>query len=248
MTGRDRLVVICIAALLALAAVYVELVAPERKQAAKLGGEVSSADTQLTSAESKLASAREARAKYASTYASIVSLGKAVPPSEEVPALIWQLSRSSGRRDVEFSSITAGEGASGSSAPATAPASGGAAGFTQMPFTFVFEGGFFDLYHVLHAIDAYTTRTASGELRVRGRLLTVQSVKLAPASTSNPTNPIKPGTLTGTITATAYVLPAGEGLTGGGAPAAPSATTPASSASSSSQGSAATPAVAKVTP
>ena len=49
-----------------------------------------------------------------------------------------------------------------------------------MPFTFVFNGSFFDLYHLFQQLDRFTVRTSSGSLQVSGRLLTIQGVKLAP--------------------------------------------------------------------
>ena len=49
-----------------------------------------------------------------------------------------------------------------------------------MPFTFVFNGSFFDLEHLFHQLNSFTERTSSGGLQVSGRLLTIQSVKLAP--------------------------------------------------------------------
>jgi len=74
---------------------------------------------------------------------------------------------------------------------------------------------------------------------VSGRLLTLQAVKLEPAGTEGSSHQ-----LTGTITATAYVLPASQGLTAGATPSAPAtpSTTSASSTTSSSAG--ATPAPA----
>ena len=52
-----------------------------------------------------------------------------------------------------------------------------------MPFTFIFNGGFFDLEHLFQrSSTASPRRTASGELSVSGRLLTIQSVKLAPVA------------------------------------------------------------------
>jgi hypothetical protein len=251
MTGRDRLVVIGLGALAMLAAVYLLAVAPERKQASSLNAQVAAASAQLASAEGQVAGARADQARYASAYASIVSLGKAVPAGQEVPSLIYQLAQASNLKHVDFSSISSGAsasaGASGSTAnaPATAVAS---AGFTQMPFTFVFNGSFNDLYHMFQQLNRFTTRTTSGGLQVSGRLLTIQSTKLSP-STITATPGAKPAEqLTGTITATAYVLPATQGLTGGATAASPTgaSTTPVSSAGSTSSPSA--PAIARVTP
>jgi hypothetical protein len=109
-----------------------------------------------------------------------------------------------------------------------------------MPFTFVFNGSFADLYHLFRQLDQATARTTSGGLRVSGRLLTLQGMKLEPQAATTS------GQLTGTITATAYVLPASSGLTGGSTAAAPatsSAAGSATAASGSSASSSAPPAV-----
>jgi len=126
-----------------------------------------------------------------------------VPTGQEVPSLIYQLEQASNQKRVEFASITSGGGA-GSSSSASASPTAAAAGFTQMPFTFTFNGSFFDLYHLFQQLNGFTLRTASGGLRVSGRLLTIQSVKLTPTTSSTKGSS---GQLTGTITATAYVLP-----------------------------------------
>jgi Tfp pilus assembly protein PilO len=251
MTGRDRMVIIVIGVLVALGACWVLVVSPERKMAATLGTQVGAASAQLATAESQVTSARGAQAKYTAAYASIVSLGKAVPASPEVPSLIYQIAQASNQKNVEFSSISTG-GAAGSSAAAPASST---AGFTVMPFTFIFNGNYEGLYHLLQQLDHFTVRTASGHLTVSGRLLTIQSVKLTPetaTTSSGQSSGKQPEKLGGTITASAYVLPPTQGLTAGGttsAPAgaaSPAAATPTSSTTPAS--SATAPAVAKVTP
>lgn len=230
MTTRDRLVLIGVMALALLAAVWLLAVSPERSKASKLNGELSTASAQLASAQGDAASARASEQRYTSAYSSVVSLGKAVPPSEEVPSLMYQLAQATNQKHVRFNSITTGGGTGSSSAsPAasTAAAAAASAGFTQMPFTFVFGGSFNDLYHLFQQLNAATVRTSSGGLRVSGRLLTLQAVKLEPAETEGSSRQ-----LTGTITATAYVLPASQGLTAGATPSSP--TTPAAATSASS--------------
>jgi hypothetical protein len=260
MTGRDRIVVMVIATLVLLAGVWFLAVAPKREQAAKLATEVSAAQAQLAAAESQASSASNAQAHYEVAYASLVSLGKAVPASQEVPSLIYQLAQATNEKNVEFASITATvPGAAGSSSAAspssassasatTASATAGA-GFTQMPFTFVFNGSFDSLYNLFQQLDGFTLRGASGALDVSGRLLTIQSVKLAPvnsseggaASGSAKAGAGGSGQLSGTITATAYVLPAGQTVTGGATPAGPAggASQTASTGTSSSANAAA---------
>jgi hypothetical protein len=254
MTGRDRIVLIVFASLAVLAAVWLLAVSPERKRATELATKVSTAQAQLTTAESEVASARGAQARYTAEYASVVSLGKAVPPSQEVSSLIYQLDQASNRKQVEFNSITSGSGAGASPASTAAAATPGTAlaGFTQMPFTFVFNGSFLDLYHLFQQLNHYTLRTASGGLEVSGRLLTIQSLKLAPdtvaAQGTGKAGGKSAEQLTGTITAAAYVLPASQGLTGGATPASPAGGASPAAASSAAVGSPTTPAIVRANP
>jgi hypothetical protein len=251
MTGRDRIVIIAVATLAILAAVWLLAVSPERQQASKLDAQVSAANAQLATAEGQVTAARGAQSRYAADYASVVSLGKAVPSSQEVPALIYQLDQASNQKQVEFASITSGGGGSSSASTTSASPAGAAAagaGFTAMPFTFVFTGTYQDLYHLFQQLNDYTVQTASG-VQVSGRLLTIQGVKLAPIASTATTGSAKSREeLSGTITATAYVLPAGQGLTGGATATSPTgATTPVSSTSGASSSPTA-PAIARVNP
>jgi type II secretion system (T2SS) protein M len=250
MTGRDRLVIMVVGVALALVVGWMAFVSPEQKKAAKAHKEVDSASSQLTAAESQLSDARGAQTRYASAYASIVNLGKAVPPGREVPSLIYQLAQASNQRHVEFSSIVSGTTSGSGSGGASSSTATSLAGFTQMPFTFVFNGSFFGLYHLFHELDRFIVRKASGELDVRGRLLTIQSVKLARASEGESSDKRGKETLMGTITATAYVLPGGQGLTAGATPGAPGAgsTSPAKPVAASTASSPTPSAVVKVGP
>jgi Tfp pilus assembly protein PilO len=242
MTTRDRLALVGISTLFVLGLVWLMLVSPERKEASSLSSQITKAHEQLATAETEATTARSAQARYSAAYASVVKLGKAVPPIEEVPALIYQLAQASNQKHVEFNSIATGAGAAGAPAASTSTAAataGPAEAFTQMPFTFVFNGSFAELYHLFRQLDQATARTTSGGLRVSGRLLTLQGMQLAPQSITTP------GELTGTITATAYVLPASSGLTGGSTSAAPgsSGTGSATTASGTAASSTAPPAV-----
>jgi Tfp pilus assembly protein PilO len=236
MTGRDRIVIVVIAALAVAAAAWLLVVAPEREKATKLGAEVSTAESQLSSAESQVHAARSAEADYSTEYASLVNLGKAVPTGQEVPSLIVQLAQATNEKNVEFSSITSG-GSAGGSSSSSAPAAA-AASFTAMPFTFVFNGSFFNLYDLFQQLNHFTARTSAGDLQVSGRLLTIQSVQLAPGTGGSGTGKSS-GQLTGTITATAYVLPASQAASTATATSPMGAQTTSGSAASSS----ATPAV-----
>lgn len=240
MTGRDRMVLMAVIVVVILGAGWMLVVSPERNKANSVSAEVTTAQATLASAEGELSKARAAQAQYAAAYSSIVSLGKAVPASKEVPSLILQLARASEQRNVFFSSIsaTSASGAAGSSAAAAT-----AAGFTAMPFTFTFNGSFFALERLMRNLTAFTTRTASGALKVNGRLLTIQSVNLTPSSKSGTPGSSPSAELSGAVTASAYVLPGGQTVTGA-APAAAGA--PASTSGAPSSPTA--PATVSVTP
>jgi Tfp pilus assembly protein PilO len=221
------------------------VVSPERKTAGEQSAQLAAAQATLSSAEGSLASARAAQSQYAAAYASVVSLGKAVPPGQEVSSLIYELSQATSSKHVDFASITTGSGSAGPAAATATPVSPVAAGFTQMPFTFVFNGGFFDLEHLFQQLNHMTTRSTTGSLEVSGRLLTIQSVKLAPMSEAKGAK----GGLSGTITATAYELPGGQGVAGSATPSSPTgASAPAAASSGTAASSPTAPAIARVTP
>jgi Type II secretion system (T2SS), protein M len=254
MTTRDRLVLIGVIVLVAIAGGYLLVVSPERKQAVQAETQVQSAQQQLESAKTAAAGAKAAEQRYDAAYSSVVRLGEAVPPATEVPSLIFELDVASGERNVDFASIsTTTSGSAAAPSSAASSSAGGAeaasatlASFTQMPFTFVFKGSFEGLAHLLGQVDSFVERTHTGELRVSGRLLTIQGADITIENANGTTasgakvNPFAPP-LTATITATAYVLPASQGLTGGATPILPGSTGSASSSST-------TPALIRVTP
>jgi hypothetical protein len=231
MTGRDRMVLMAVIVIVVLGAGWMLVVSPERNKASSVSAEVTTAQAALTTAEGELSKARAAQSQYAAAYSTIVTLGKAVPASKEVPALIYQLAQASAQKNVFFSSIASSGASGGSSASAVTAAAGG---FTAMPFTFVFGGTFFDLEKLISKLTGFTTRTASGTLKVNGRLLTIQSVNLTPARSETPGSSAKTE-LTGNITASAYVLPGGQTVTGAtGSAAASAGNTPASTTGAAS--------------
>ncbi len=263
MTGRDRMVLIVIGVVVVLGAAWMLVVSPERQQANKLAGQVAAAQAQVTAAESTVSSARAAQSQYAAAYASLVNIGKAVPPSDEVPALIDQLTQASHEKSVQFSAISPGASTAASASATTTtttttgastgtPAHGAAAsgteaaGVTQLPFSFTFEGSYFDLEHLFRKLTEFATLNAAGKLEVNGRLLTINSLSLSTAGGSEGAK--SGGQLTGSISATAYVMPASASLTA--APSTGSSSSAGASPASSTTASSSTPApaIVKVNP
>ncbi len=138
----------------------------------------------------------------------------------------------------EDSGSTGDSSSADSSAAATAPATGaaaatlppgaavGPAGFPIMPFSFTFDGSFFSMESFLRAIDRFTTVTER-QLTVRGRLLTFDGVAITASRKGFPK-------VKAAVAATAYLLPADQGLTAGATPQGPATPAPSDSGSSGS--------------
>jgi hypothetical protein len=126
-------------------------------------------------------------------------------------------------------------------AAATLPpgASVGAAGFPTMPFSFVFDGSYFDMEHFLDRIAAFT-QVQGNKISIGGRLLTIDGISPTASRLGFPK-------VKATMAATAYLLPSDEGLTNGATPQGPAATTQAVSATGTAGSSPSTPPAAAAT-
>jgi hypothetical protein len=89
----------------------------------------------------------------------------------------------------------------------------GPAGFPAEQFTFAFQGNFFHLSDFLNRLQQFVT-TKKNEISIRGRLLTVNAISLAASPQGFPP-------ITATVSATAYLLPASQGLVAGASPTGP---------------------------
>lgn len=251
MTTRDRLIGMALGAAVILLAAWFLVVSPEKKQISKLNEEVATARQSLAAAQQKLAGDRTAEARYSTAYASIVRMGEAVPPTAQVPALVYDLDQFSNSKRVSFNSISSSSSSSSSSA-----ASSSSSGFKQLPFSLGFTGNFFDLYNLFNELTGLAVQNEKGEVQISGRLLTIQGVSLtvsneSSAATSASTSKTKKSSepkLTGTVTATAYSLPSNQSLTAGATPAGPAGANTPQPASTSGQSGPSTPAVVEVTP
>jgi hypothetical protein len=244
-TRRDRIVLGVVVAAAALAAFWFLVLGPKRDEAKKLTDQVAVQQTRLSSAQSNLAQSQAARSAYKTNYSTVARLGKAVPADDDVPSLVYQLARTSEGAHVDFRSIkVSGGGSSGTptpptpspsaggksalaSTPAATPATQGAsaglppgssvgpAGFPTMPFSFEFDGSFFQLATFFNRLERYVVSGRTG-VDVTGRLLQIDGISLNAAASGFPH-------MTASVAATAYLLPATQGATGGATPNAPAA-------------------------
>ena len=269
MTGRDRIVVMVVAAVALLGAFWFLAVSPKRAEVKAVDAKIATAQQRLDAARSSVATAQQAKRDYDTDYAAVARLGKAVPLDDNVPSLIYQLQSASHSSKVDFRSLKlessgasapVAPAATAAAAPATAPdasksgssssssssaatatpapatqlaaaalppgATVGAAGFPTMPFTFIFDGSFFDMEHMLRDVNRFLTANGKS-LSVNGRLLSIDgSFELHRAAYQR----------IFARAGTAYLRPADPGLTACATAAAPVAggTTAAPAASTAS--------------
>ena len=253
MTARDRIIIVAVLAIAAVAGSWMLIVQPKRKQAASLASQVVAAQSQLDTVRSQLNQSQAAKTQFAHEYTEMVRLGEAVPPDDNVPSLVYQVQSAAAGAHVDFRALQIG--ASGGAAPAsTAPAPGtpgtagrsgsgsasasaaslppgvtvGPAGFPAEQFSFTFQGSFFHLSNFFDRLQRFVTATKQ-RIAISGRLMTVNAINLAAAPSGFPQ-------ITASVSATAYMLPASQGLVAGASPTAPATsatgTAPASSSPS----------------
>jgi Tfp pilus assembly protein PilO len=221
MTRRDRLVIVIVALVAAIAASWLLVVSPKRDQAAKLGTKAASEQQALDTARTQLAQNAAASKQYASNYAALARLGEAVPASDQIPSLIIQLQNAADGARVDFQSLQNGT-ASSTAGSTPAPTSGTATGASDAvseQLSFSFSGSYFQLSNFFNKVQHFVTPNGNGVL-VRGRLISLNSVNLAPGSGGFPQ-------ITAQITATIYTEATPSGSAG--------AATGGSSATSSTQ-------------
>ena len=91
MTARDRLVIVAVLVAASLAGFWFLGLAPKRKESASLQTQIQAANTRLTVAQQKASQGETAKKRYDKDYADIARLGKAVPKSDALPSLLYQL-------------------------------------------------------------------------------------------------------------------------------------------------------------
>lgn len=274
MNARDRAILGVLVLVAAIVGPWILVIQPKRDQAAKLERQISSKQAELNSVQGQLAQGTAAKRAFATSYATLVRLGEAVPTDDNTPSLIYQLQSAAKSTGVNFLGLTfnAGQGGSGSSAPAPAPApaaSGsspsasssstssttasaaggttasssatlppgavvGPAGFPVEPFTFTFQGNFFNLANFLGRLQRFVVAN-NQKVSVSGRLMTLNAITLGPGAAGFPQ-------VQATISASTYLLPASQGLLNGATPAGPAAST-TQTVSDASPSSSAPPAV-----
>ncbi|MGN6664759.1 MAG: type 4a pilus biogenesis protein PilO [Solirubrobacterales bacterium] len=238
--GSNRLVVAMLVLVVAAGAFWMLLISPKRDEANKLEAKVQRLETQLAQHRSEAETAETARQEFPTNYSQLVVLGKAVPADSETSSLLVQVQHIAEKSQVRFeeislnakteesaaTSVSEGSTEAGSTelasptevAASTKPlgASIGPAGLSVMPYTLNFTGDFLHIAKFIHGLDNLV-KTTNSKVSVDGRLITVNSFKLAAGEEGFPE-------LKATFSMTTYLTPPEQGLTGGATPSGPAPT------------------------
>ena len=123
-TDRDRKILLLLVPIALAAAYWFLLLSPKREEEAKVQDQLTQAQTERDTAEQRAAQLAGAKASFASDYAAVIYLGKAIPSNVDMPSLMVQLDRAARGTGIDFTSVKAGERV------AATPAASGSTGTT----------------------------------------------------------------------------------------------------------------------
>jgi hypothetical protein len=240
---NNKILIVVLAAAAAAAAFWFGVLAPKRQEATALDGKISAKQGELAQAQAQMVTYQKARAAYKSVYSRVVQLGKAVPGDDDVRSLIVQLDSVSGKSRVNFAKVDVGGSSAGATTapaasttttstttttPTLAPAPGlvpiGSTGVSALPFSLTFEGRYLQLSDLFTRLQHFVD-VRNDQIKVKGRLLRIESFSIQPAATGWPA-------MSTVIGAASYVttpVAAPAGASGGTGTTPSTGTTPASS-------------------
>jgi Tfp pilus assembly protein PilO len=198
MKVRDRLVLAVVAALAVIAAMWLIVVSPERKQVTTLSGQIASERLSLQDAQAQLASARVALAGYAGHVHQIQSALRAIPVTPQESALVRTIVNLAGTK-VDFHNLDVQGGGAG------------AAGATELSLSFQFHATYGNLQNFLKEVDDLA-KVDGTTLDAGGRLFTINSISLTP---------VPPSSTSASVTAVVYEQAGPIGPTGATGAATP---------------------------
>jgi Tfp pilus assembly protein PilO len=125
LTERDRKLLMFILPAVLAAAYWFVILSPVRSEGSKLGDDLAKQQQTRDDLQAKLAQLGQARNNFATDYAAVVELGKAVPTSVDMPSLLVQLDKASHGTGIDFERIQAGARLSAAAAPAAGSSAAG---------------------------------------------------------------------------------------------------------------------------
>lgn len=203
-TDKRAIGLVALAGIVALAALWLLAIGPKRSERATVRKNVATQESRLQAAQTQLASYQEAKMQFPGLLAELRRLDEAVPARGAISSLLRQVQRRANARGSELRLValkSATATAAGSTAPVAPGATVGPDGLAALPFTFEFNGGYFDLRDILATVRR-SVRVRSGEVKVSGRLLTIDGVTFTRSAPASPNTKA-------IVNATAYIAPDG---------------------------------------
>lgn len=253
MSLSNRTIVAMLAVVVLAGAFWVLLLSPKRQELSKLETRVVAEQAALARSSAAVSAGLEAQKVFPDEYRKLVVLGTATPADSETASLLVELNQVADRAKVEFLGFQLDTSGGGEAAPSesavgasaetgsyptatevaasTMPlgASIGIAGLAVMPYELTFKGDFFQIAKFIRGLDSLV-KTRNEAVEVTGRLITINGFTLrADPSAGFPH-------LEGSFSVTTYLVPPGQGVTGGATPAAPEATAEQVSATTGAAG------------
>jgi Tfp pilus assembly protein PilO len=236
MNANNKVVVSSLAVVVLAIGFWMLLLSPKRSEVSKLDQQITQQEETLSIHRSEMERGLEAERAFPEQYQQLVVLGKAAPAEDDTASLLVQLNRIARGAHVRFETFALSPAAGGEAPEAPAPeaavegepasptevaastmplgASIGPAGLAAMPYTLTFKGSFFHLADFIHGLDSLV-KTKNAEVDVTGRLITINGFNLtADANKGFPD-------LEASFTVTTFLVPPGQGVTGGATPASP---------------------------
>jgi hypothetical protein len=122
LTERDRKMIKVLAPLVLVLAYWFLVMSPKRSEVSQAKQERTEAQGKRDTAVARVGQLNAAKANFATDYAEVVRLGKAIPTSVDMPSLLIQLERAARGTDIEFKEINVGDRSAAGGAPGAAPA------------------------------------------------------------------------------------------------------------------------------
>ena len=127
LTDRDKKIARVLIPLLVLVAYWFLLLAPKREEASKAADALAKQEERRDAARARADALASSKTSFASDYAELVRLGKAIPSSVDMPSLIVQLDSAARGTGIRFAKIATGERTEApvpAAAPPNAPGKG----------------------------------------------------------------------------------------------------------------------------
>ena len=121
MSRNDRMILLVVPVIAALAAFWFLAIKPKQDKASTLDTQVSQLQSQVSTDQAAAQAGQGAREKFPQTYQRLVVMGKAVPVDDETASLMVQVNRIAKRSGVKFEAIDVATGSAGAAPAAPAP-------------------------------------------------------------------------------------------------------------------------------